>query len=76
MWHCVNILDYMMSFVRYKQEFGFIIPDRPIIIDDVRIRGIGRAGTVTQMKLPEAQGFPTALEVSGIFEVYTIRIVF
>lgn len=28
---------------RYKQEFGFIIPDREVLVDDVRVRGIGRS---------------------------------
>lgn len=26
---------------RYKREFGFVIPDRTICIDDIRVRGIG-----------------------------------
>jgi len=27
---------------QYKQEFGFTLPDRDIIVDDVRVRGIGK----------------------------------
>lgn len=30
-------------YCRYKQEFGFIIPDREVLVDDVRVRGIGRS---------------------------------
>jgi 5-oxoprolinase (ATP-hydrolysing) len=26
----------------YQREFGFILPDRPILIDDVRVRAIGK----------------------------------
>ena len=28
---------------QHKQEFGFTLPDRDIIIDDVRVRGIGKS---------------------------------
>lgn len=32
------------AFVRqHEQEFGFTLPDRDIIVDDVRVRGIGRS---------------------------------
>ncbi|KDN37579.1 hypothetical protein K437DRAFT_291945 [Tilletiaria anomala UBC 951] len=27
----------------YKQEFGFVLSDKPIIVDDIRVRGIGRS---------------------------------
>ena len=33
----------MNLFHRYSTEFGFTIPDRAIIVDDVRVRGIGRS---------------------------------
>ena len=26
---------------RYMREFGFIIPERPVVVDDVRVRGTG-----------------------------------
>lgn len=33
-----------MAFVsQHKQEFGFNLPDRDIIIDDIRVRGIGKS---------------------------------
>ncbi|KND02450.1 5-oxoprolinase [Spizellomyces punctatus DAOM BR117] len=36
--------DFATGFVeQYQQEFGFTLPDRDIIIDDVRVRGIGRS---------------------------------
>ena len=32
------------AFVRqHQQEFGFTLPDRDIIVDDVRVRGIGKS---------------------------------
>lgn len=36
--------DFEGEFVKlYKQEFGFYLPDRTIIVDDIRIRGIAKA---------------------------------
>lgn len=35
--------DYLQDFLhRYKFEFGFTIPSRSIIVDDIRVRGIGK----------------------------------
>uniref|UniRef100_A0A8C4LRA2 5-oxoprolinase, ATP-hydrolysing n=1 Tax=Equus asinus asinus TaxID=83772 RepID=A0A8C4LRA2_EQUAS len=37
--------DFGAAFVeRYMREFGFIIPERPVVVDDVRVRGTGRSG--------------------------------
>ncbi|CAO3686643.1 unnamed protein product [Umbelopsis ramanniana] len=39
-----NEWDFEGEFVKlYKQEFGFYLPDRTIIVDDIRIRGIAKA---------------------------------
>lgn len=36
--------DFGTAFVKmYQHEFGFTLPDRDIIVDDIRIRGIGKA---------------------------------
>nr|CAB3264567.1 5-oxoprolinase [Phallusia mammillata] len=36
--------DFLASFDnRYKTEFGFTIPNRKIMVDDVRVRGVGRS---------------------------------
>lgn len=32
----------------YKQEFGFVLSDKNIIVDDIRVRGIGKSFDVTQ----------------------------
>ncbi|KAK6043149.1 hydantoinase/oxoprolinase, partial [Cooperia oncophora] len=31
-------------FVNYKREFGFVLEDRDIIIDDIRVRGVASSG--------------------------------
>lgn len=36
--------DFKAAFLeRYQREFGFVIGDRPIVIDDIRVRGVGRS---------------------------------
>ncbi|KAL9614803.1 MAG: hypothetical protein Q9167_000713 [Letrouitia subvulpina] len=38
-----NDWDFGKAFVKqHEQEFGFTLPDRDIIVDDVRVRGIGK----------------------------------
>lgn len=35
---------YGKAFIKqHEQEFGFTLPDRDIIVDDVRVRGIGKS---------------------------------
>ncbi|KAK9498449.1 hypothetical protein O3M35_003084 [Rhynocoris fuscipes] len=53
---------------RYKQEFGFTIPGRDILIDNIRVRGVGRThlGKETTV-LPPAQGAPVE---EGITRTY------
>ncbi|XP_012578324.1 PREDICTED: 5-oxoprolinase [Condylura cristata] len=37
--------DFGAAFTeRYMREFGFVIPERPVVVDDVRVRGTGRSG--------------------------------
>ncbi|XP_053913707.1 5-oxoprolinase isoform X2 [Cuculus canorus] len=37
--------DFRSAFTaRYVTEFGFSIPDRPILVDDVRVRAVGSSG--------------------------------
>ncbi|GAD98301.1 5-oxo-L-prolinase, putative [Paecilomyces variotii No. 5] len=48
------------AFVRqHEQEFGFTLPDRDIIVDDVRVRGIGKSfqdlGKTVDQQLKEAK---------------------
>ncbi|CAL8292881.1 unnamed protein product [Lota lota] len=37
--------DFRSGFTKhYLKEFGFTIPDRPIMVDDIRVRGSGKSG--------------------------------
>ena len=49
---------------RYKQEFGFTIPGRPIIVDDIRVRGKGKACNHNQIRLTLCNDPPQLLDVS------------
>uniref|UniRef100_A0A3Q0QXW5 5-oxoprolinase, ATP-hydrolysing n=1 Tax=Amphilophus citrinellus TaxID=61819 RepID=A0A3Q0QXW5_AMPCI len=43
--------DFRSAFTkRYLKEFGFIIPDRPIMVDDIRVRGCGKSGITSVHK--------------------------
>lgn len=52
-----------MQHCRYEQEFGFTIPGRSIIVDDIRVRGKGKAGYLNRSELPLAKEPPIPLEV-------------
>jgi 5-oxoprolinase (ATP-hydrolysing) len=50
---------------QYKQEFGFVL-DKPIIVDDIRVRGIGKSfdtlgkGVWVEIKELEERGWTDA----------------
>lgn len=46
---------------RYMQEFGFTIPERPVIVDDIRVRGTGSTGIGQEPPIP-ASGRPARVE--------------
>ena len=45
-------------YLRYNTEFGFTIPDRPIMVDDIRIRGVGTAVHEVEQSIEKANGPP------------------
>ncbi|XP_013419833.1 5-oxoprolinase-like [Lingula anatina] len=53
--------DFRASFLdRYQREFGFTIPERDIIVDDIRVRGVGSTGVLDQPDIPHATGEPVS----------------
>uniref|UniRef100_A0A0B6ZGC5 5-oxoprolinase n=2 Tax=Arion vulgaris TaxID=1028688 RepID=A0A0B6ZGC5_9EUPU len=51
--------DFYTSFItRYKTEFGFILKDRQIYVDDIRVRGVGKSEASSDVKIPVASGAP------------------
>uniref|UniRef100_A0A3Q1BR13 5-oxoprolinase, ATP-hydrolysing n=1 Tax=Amphiprion ocellaris TaxID=80972 RepID=A0A3Q1BR13_AMPOC len=59
--------DFRSAFTkRYLKEFGFTIPDRPIMVDDIRVRGCGKSGikSVYKTKMGHRQAKPVT--VNGV----------
>lgn len=61
--------DFYAAFVqRYKKEFGFTLSQRDIIVDDVRVRGIGLSTVPKEVAPPH--GFGTVPEFEKTTKVY------
>ncbi len=60
--------DYTIAyrFHRYEREFGFTIPDRPIVVDDIRVRGTAEACSHSPTHLPPAVDPPHSEQVSPV----------
>uniref|UniRef100_A0A3Q2XXN9 5-oxoprolinase, ATP-hydrolysing n=1 Tax=Hippocampus comes TaxID=109280 RepID=A0A3Q2XXN9_HIPCM len=49
--------DFRGAFTqRYQKEFGFTIPERPIMVDDIRVRGCGKSGIKLTYKPKKGRG--------------------
>uniref|UniRef100_A0A3B3RXI6 5-oxoprolinase, ATP-hydrolysing n=1 Tax=Paramormyrops kingsleyae TaxID=1676925 RepID=A0A3B3RXI6_9TELE len=60
--------DFAAAFAeRYLKEFGFTIPGRPIMVDDIRVRGTGKSGIQSQTKVKAGQGSPRPVEVTQCY---------
>lgn len=59
-----NKLGFSESRLRYQKEFGFTIPERKIIVDDIRIRAVGKSGVDSGEKLEVSKGHPLPSTVS------------
>ena len=49
----------------YLKEFGFTIPDRPIMVDDIRVRGCGKSGIKSVHKTTMGHGQAKPVTVQG-----------
>uniref|UniRef100_A0AAR2JUP6 5-oxoprolinase, ATP-hydrolysing n=1 Tax=Pygocentrus nattereri TaxID=42514 RepID=A0AAR2JUP6_PYGNA len=57
--------DFRTAFTkRYMKEFGFTIADRPIMVDDIRVRGSGRSGIKSVTMAMEGHRSPGYLDTS------------
>ena len=51
--------DFVAKFVaQYQKEYGFVIEQRPIIIDDVRVRAIATSSKISLQKIIPNVGIP------------------
>ena len=67
---CWNLFYH---FLRYKREFGFTIPSRSIMVDDIRIRAVAKVMVHKQVAMAKASNPPEAETVSGIIGVPSNR---
>ncbi|CAH2097807.1 unnamed protein product [Euphydryas editha] len=55
--------DFYAAFVnRYKNEFGFTLSGRDVLVDDVRVRGIGKSAIAEEKALPSGKGVKPSVE--------------
>lgn len=51
--------DFYSTFLeRYRNEFGFVLAGRNVIVDDIRVRGSGKTATPTEVDAPIVTGKP------------------
>ncbi|KAF7274470.1 hypothetical protein GWI33_012878, partial [Rhynchophorus ferrugineus] len=60
--------DFHTTFIeRYKSEFGFVIEHRNIIVDDIRVRGVGRSDLEQEAPLETKNGDPGSVGVTKVY---------
>jgi 5-oxoprolinase (ATP-hydrolysing) len=60
-----DFLDTFLS--RYQTEFGFVLTDRDILVDDVRVRGTGKSGIQLTEEKERAVGHPNTDRTSLVY---------
>jgi hypothetical protein len=69
-WHaCTSSYDLHAALPQYQREFGFVLEDRAIIVDDVRVRATGRAADLPTAEHissdPGQPGTPQSHRIDG-----------
>lgn len=60
--------DFYTAFItRYKTEFGFVLKDRKIYVDDIRVRGVGKSQASIAVEIPESTGPPVPEKVVSCY---------
>lgn len=61
---------------RYKDQFGFTLPNRPIIVDDIRIRALAKSAMSIDRKIdrrPESKPLQeTKVNCSGEYTAWDV----
>jgi 5-oxoprolinase (ATP-hydrolysing) len=60
-----NYLDTFLD--RYQTEFGFTLPSRTILVDDVRVRGTGQSGVQLNEMKERATGPPSPDRTARVY---------
>lgn len=60
--------DFYTSFLeRYQSEFGFILQNRKIIVDDIRVRGSGKSSSPNEVDIKVTDSSPVPERSSQVF---------
>ncbi|XP_033924706.1 5-oxoprolinase, partial [Melopsittacus undulatus] len=60
--------DFLAAFLeRYHQEFGFTLPSRPVLVDDIRVRGVGSSRCGARNLLPHSDGDPPVEKITQCY---------
>ena len=64
-----SLEGFINSFLQqYKKEFGFTMPNRTVLIDDIRVRGVGSTQFGNEPSLPKAESsVPKPAETVDVF---------
>ncbi|KAJ8387190.1 hypothetical protein AAFF_G00160020 [Aldrovandia affinis] len=66
--HSCRSGDFRTAFTkRYLKEFGFTIPDRSIMVDDIRVRGSGKSGIKSVTRTRIGRGPPRPIKVTQCY---------
>lgn len=60
--------EFLNTFLqRYNSEFGFVIQGRGIVVDDVRVRGVGKSYIDTEDERPRSNAPPVSQETTQVY---------
>lgn len=60
--------DFLKTFVeRYKSEFGFVIQKRSVVVDDIRVRGIGKTDLHHENEVQKSETSPKPVSITKVF---------
>lgn len=60
--------NFLSSFFeRYQTEFGFTLSNRKVIVDDIRVRGIGKTAFSDEVELASGSGEPKHVHIEKIY---------
>jgi len=60
--------DYAKEFEKeYKREYGFIVPDRKLRVDNIRVRMIGTTENIKRNKIESCTSSPSPMDYKDIF---------
>lgn len=61
---------------RYQNEFGFTMPNRKILVSDIRVRGVGQTEVTEESELAVSNEAPVAEKVINFIYLFRVYYVF